>query len=141
MLEVHDISSLNVVRATDYTNQFKQVTKLSKAHIDGTLLLLAFNQSLRQAVSNSFVDFSTLQVILRWMAQVRDNIPNFWSTIEMHMRALEDTVALKSGLSLMEIWSSLAFGGAPSNFEQEIASLEGIAHDTIDTGNVIPLKG
>lgn len=70
------------------------------------------------------------------MAQIRDNAPNFLPKIDMHMRALNDTVALKSGLALMEIWLSLAFVQAPSNVGREIASLEDIAHETIDTGTL-----
>lgn len=128
-LTTSDVVSENIYNATE-----NGLTRRSQVDINGILLLLAYNNCLKQAVRNSSIDFSILQVVLRWMKHMSEHSPDLQTAVFLHIQALEEVISLKTGLGLMELWTSLASKHTEPHTEIIGADLESLTWEMSSGG-------
>lgn len=85
-------------------------SRLTFSQTDARILteLMAYARHLRSAMRRTPLDYSAIQVFVKWIVQrSTPSSPNH-DAIYNCARSLEEIVSLRSGLLLVEIWTSLA---------------------------------
>ncbi|KZT67287.1 hypothetical protein DAEQUDRAFT_812985 [Daedalea quercina L-15889] len=85
--------------------------------------LMTYHRRLRSIFCQSLLDYSALQVFVKWVVQA--SVPSSPAPGSIHAcaRLLEGIVSLSSGLLLVELWSSLASIEPPATSKRQIERL------------------
>ncbi|KZT09211.1 midasin [Laetiporus sulphureus 93-53] len=86
--------------------------------------LLSFAFYLRAAALGKSFDYSSVQVLLRWVSETLRNGSPMLADIESHVDNLSRIVCPTSGVALADIWSSLADLNIPRNIQTYLIDLE-----------------
>lgn len=70
--------------------------------------LMTYVRHLRSIIHQTPLDYSAMQVFVKWIVQRSMAFPSNHDAIQTSARSLEGVVSLRSGLLLVEVWASLA---------------------------------
>ncbi|KAG5638685.1 hypothetical protein H0H81_011065 [Sphagnurus paluster] len=106
-----EISALLSSIKTAATNTLESLGSSSEESKLGDLKLfsslLYYGRHLRKTVTNTSIDFSALHATCRWIDDALENGSSSPSMVTSQVQKLKDTIALSTGLGLIDIWAAL----------------------------------
>ncbi|KAJ6508404.1 hypothetical protein C8R45DRAFT_967302, partial [Mycena sanguinolenta] len=94
--------------------------------INLTLTTLRYATHLRKARGSTHFDYSAVQAISGWLTDALDDCPSDFFPLAQCAKALQDTVALSTGLGMNEIWSKFMAEAIP-NLSSALTAMEDLA--------------
>lgn len=94
--------------------------------------LLGYTRRLRIAVAHVCFDYSAVHAVSRWIADALEDCPTVFLPLAADVKALRETIALSSGLGMMEIWSSLMTDRPLKPFADDLIRLDFLARNLKD---------
>ena len=77
--------------------------------------LLRFSKYLSAFVLGKEIDYSALQVVIKWINEVLDTAPQDFETVTVQAKKLEGLVYLSSGWGFYDIWNAFLTDVAPTD--------------------------
>lgn len=77
--------------------------------------LLRFSKYLSTFVLGKEIDYSALQLVIRWINEVLDTAPQDFETVAVQAKKLEGLVYLSSGWGFYDIWNAFLTDVAPTD--------------------------
>ena len=69
-----------------------------------TLRLLDYARYLRRAISDVYLDYSSIHAVSNWIVDALKTCSSSFAVVANHANALQSAISLSSGLGIAEIW-------------------------------------
>jgi midasin len=89
--------------------------------------LLRFSSYLSGFILGEQVDYSALQVVVRWISEALQAVPSGFESIVAQAEKLDNLIRLTSGWGLYDIWNAFLTDVTPSNDCQPLEMLERVS--------------
>lgn len=105
-----------------------------------TVQLLQFSKYLIGFTHGKQIDYSALQVVVKWINEALKSAPSSFGSIVVQAKKLDSLVRLSSGWGFYDIWNAFLTDIAPANDRQPLELLEKVSLFSRNAGKKNPLK-
>ena len=96
--------------------------------------LLRFSKYLSSFVLGKQIDYSALQVVVRWINEALDTVPPGFESIVVQAKKLDSLVRLSSGWGFYDIWNTFLTDVTPPSDGQPLEILKRVSSFSGDAG-------